>query len=138
MLASVDHHDKFFDETGALTDAARYRALSGVPWILMGNIGADGAILGNGPDQRGGLGGRTNAGNTAQFTIETDANVLRIFAMVSRQFQPDNYLMGVADLAHADVVTVAMPRFDLGTNEDRERHVHVRDGGVVVTFRRVE
>ncbi|MEL6170341.1 MAG: hypothetical protein AAFR35_16770 [Pseudomonadota bacterium] len=136
VLAPVEHDSHFFDETGSLTYEARALALQGLPYFLAGNIGPE-AIIGNGPDKVGSLPGRTLPGNTGSFTMETEAGVVRFMSMVSTQNEPDNYVMGIVDLAHSDEVSVPMQRFDLGENEGRDRHAYVSSGEVLVTFRRL-
>ena len=132
----MEHDAHFFNDDGTLSDEARFVALQGLPYFLAGNIGTS-AVIGDGPDQVGGLPGRTLPGNTGTFTMTADNTVVRLISMISRQNEPDNYVLGVADLTHGDRVTVPMQRFDLGKNEGAERHSYVNSGDVVVTFRRM-
>lgn len=136
VMGPADKDAVYFEEDGSLTLPARFLAVQGSPFLLLSALG-EGGLLGNGQDTIGDWTGQTNHLETAEFEITTDARSLRIMAMVGPELEPDNYLMGLADLSHDDEITVPLRRYDLGMNEGTNQTTYIGDDDVIFTIRKV-
>ncbi len=97
LVADTKYDDKIF--TGDyVTPAAKVQVLTGDPAELAAAIGS-GAKVAHGADGPPGV--LLAPRGAITFQIETNADALRIFAMVAPTKVPDNYLTGVFDLSTA-------------------------------------
>ncbi len=97
LVADTKYDNKIFDGMN-VTAAAKVQVLTGDPSELAASIG-DGAHVANGMDGPPGV--LLAPGKTLTFTLETEAEDLRIFAMVAPTMVPDNYLTAIFDLSTA-------------------------------------
>jgi len=97
LVADTKYDGKIFDGS-SVTPAAKVQVLSGNPAELAASIG-DGANVATGMDGPPGI--LLAPGKALTFTLETDAEDLRIFTMVAPTMVPDNYLTAIFDLSTA-------------------------------------
>lgn len=95
VVASTDHDGDIFDGD-YVTPEAEVQVLTGDPAQLVARID-HGATVATGTDGPPGV--LLAPGKSITFTVTTDAEKVRVFAMVAPTEVPDNYLTAVIDLA---------------------------------------
>lgn len=115
-----------------VTPAAEHQVLTGEPTLVVEAIGEDMTGVVHGMDGPPGV--LLAPGKSVSFTFESDANALRIFAMVAPTMVPDNYVSAVADISARDMVELDLARYDIGHDEGTMMNGWVSDMGGSVSI----
>ena len=113
LITSAGNDSKIF-VGDYVTREAEEQILTGDPAMLAMRIGSD-AMVGHGMDGPPGV--LLAAGKSVTFEISSEADSVRVIAMVAPTVVPDNYVSNVVDLHASTFVTAALNRFDIGHDE---------------------
>ena len=129
LVAPVSEDGKIFVEN-YVSPEAEHQILTGDPAMLAAAIG-EGATVGHGMDGPPGV--LLAPGNSVTFAISTDAEEVRILAMVAPTMFPDHYVTAVVRLG-GEMMSVALDRFDIGHDEMRMEIQPVAEAVATVTI----
>ena len=113
LVAPVSEDGKIFVETYA--KEAEHQILTGDPGMLAAAIG-DSAAVGHGDDGPPGV--LLAPGKSVTFSISSEAEQVRVLAMVAPTMYKDHYVTAVVSLG-GDSISIALDRFDIGHDEGR-------------------
>lgn len=113
LITNVANDGHIF-EGDYVTPEAETQILTGDPGKLAARIGAD-AMVGHGMDGPPGV--LLAPGKSVSFDINTEAEMVRILAMIAPTITPDNYVTAVIDLAGMETTGVHLVRYDIGHDE---------------------
>ena len=147
ILITDAANDSYIFDGNYVTDAAEKQILTGDPAALAKRIGAH-AMAGHRANIAHGTDGPPGVllapGKSLSFIINTDADTVRILAMVAPTEVPDNYVTALVDLKdmmmddtmmHGMVGdNVALSRYDIGHDEGTKTITAVPGSYATITF----
>jgi hypothetical protein len=113
LIANVTNDGHIF-AGDYVTPEAEEQILTGDPAKLAARIGAD-AMVGHGMDGPPGV--LLAPGKSVSFDINTDADMVRVLAMIAPTHTPDNYVTAVIDLEDKMSTGGHLVRYDIGHDE---------------------